>query len=82
MAQRFWPEGKQPVTPPPAIQRDGESVALDCPDEAASMGYQVGDGPWRVYAGPFRAPRSAAVSARAVRYGWQASDVVVDPPTP
>jgi len=82
MAQRFWPGGIQPVTPPPAIRRHGEHVELACDEAGASIGYRIGDGPWRVYAAPFRAPPAATVTARAVRYGWQASAEVTHPAPP
>jgi arylsulfatase A-like enzyme len=76
MALRFWPGGVQPVTPPPRILVDVARVALDSETEGASIGFRLDEGPWRVYTGPFTAAKGMVVSAKAVRYGWEASAVV------
>jgi arylsulfatase A-like enzyme len=76
MALRFWPGGVQPVTPVPEIRLDGQRVEVFSDTEGASIGYRIGDGPWMVYTGPFETTPDEIVSARAVRYGWEASTVV------
>ena len=77
MALQFWPNGEQPVTSEPVIRFENKRVALDCDTEGASIGYRIGDGRWQVYTGPFKLADGAEISAKAVRYGWQESPVVV-----
>ena len=77
MALQFWPTGEQPVTSEPVIRFENKRVALDCDTEGASIGYRIGDGRWQVYTGPFKLADGAEISAKAVRYGWQESPVVV-----
>jgi len=77
MALQFWPDGKQPVTSEPNIHNENNHVALVCDTEGASIGYRIGDGRWQVYSGPFKVVDGTEISAKAVRYGWQESPVVV-----
>jgi arylsulfatase A-like enzyme len=81
LAERFWPGGVEPVTPPPSaeVQRagaEGVRVSLTCSEPGASLGYRVDGGRWRLYAEPFELRDGETVSARAVRYGWRESDEV------
>ena len=77
MALAFWPNGEQPVTSEPEIRLKEGWVELVCKTDGASIGYRLNDGPWRVYSGAFRLPPNSQISAKAVRYGWLESDVVV-----
>ena len=77
MALQFWPNGEQPATSVPVMHFEKNRVALDCDTEGASIGYHTGDGRWQVYSGPFNLADGAEISAKAVRYGWQESPVVV-----
>jgi hypothetical protein len=81
LAERFWPGGLEPVTPPPAVdvQREGSGallVSLTCSEAGASMGYSLDDGRWRLYEGPFELHHGETLTAKAVRYGWGESDEV------
>jgi hypothetical protein len=81
LAERFWPGGVEPVTPPPSVevQRAGAGavrVTLACGEPGASLGYRVGDGRWRLYQGPLELPEGEKLTAKAVRYGWRESDEV------
>jgi N-sulfoglucosamine sulfohydrolase len=76
MAERFWPGGEQPVTAAPQIEASGRQVALYSANEGASIGYRIGDGPWRLYTGPIDVPQGSELHAKAVRYGWRESDEV------
>jgi len=80
MAERFWPGGGQPVTAAPVVDASAGRIALHSATEGASIGYRVGDGPWRLYTAPFMLPAEAGLRARAVRYGWRASDEIRWPP--
>lgn len=76
MAQNFWPNGEQPVTPQPLVlPTSGTSVELKPGGAGASMLYRVGEGPWRVHmpGTPVELPGSAMLTAKNVRYGWQES---------
>ncbi len=70
LAERFWPGGRQPVTPAPTLAlRDGALAIEAIP--GASIGYRANGGPWRLYTGPVQAEPGARIEARAVRYGWK-----------
>ena len=81
MAERFWPGGVEPVTPPPSIdlRRAGAGrvrVTVTCSEPGASLGYRVGGGRWQLYTSPLDLPRGGVLTAKAVRYGWGESDEV------
>ncbi|MCB1843921.1 MAG: sulfatase-like hydrolase/transferase, partial [Halioglobus sp.] len=75
MVARFQPHGETPVTPAPSVSFQGGQVVLSASDNA-SVGYRVDDGAWQVYAAPFVAPTGGRLRAKAVRYGWEESEVV------
>lgn len=64
------------MTPLPVVEVEGRRVSIRSGTSAASLGYRIGAGRWRLDTGPFDAPRGSHVCARAVRYGWDASAVV------
>lgn len=79
LAERFWPGGVQPVTPPPSIAPAGGAsdgpveVTLRSDVEGASLAYTTDPGDdahWLLYAHPITLDASATLRARAVRYGW------------
>ena len=75
MVERFWPGGAQPVTPAPVIElRNG--VADIRSDVGASLAVRIDAGRWYVYDEPIRVDPGMRVEARAVRYGWRASEAV------
>jgi len=80
MALRFWPGGVQPVTPAPVFSRTARGIELACDSAAASIAYRVDEGRWQLYTAPVQLPSGSRLSARSVRYGWQASDVVIFDP--
>ena len=80
LIERMWPGGAQPVTAPPAVRwRDG-LVELGSPTPGASIEYRVVDagaaGRWRLYTEPVAFIDASQLQARAVRYGYAASEVV------
>ena len=75
LAERFWPGGLQPKTASPSIQDDAGRLRI-VSDKGASIEYRLDEGPWQLYTGPLSAPQPGRLEARAVRYGWAASDVV------
>ncbi len=77
----MWPGGVQPVTEPPKIFKQGNSIHLTCATAGASIAYQInGKGytkdHWFLYSKPFEAKRGDEVSARAIRIGYQQSEIV------
>lgn len=89
MIETHWPGFEQPETAAPSIQlseaTDGEiEVDLAARTEGASIGYRIIDGAgnagrWHVYDRPFRARVGDTIEAKAVRYGYAESRVVVAP---
>lgn len=82
LAERFWPGGVQPVTPPPAITPSGGTfggpveVTIASDVAGASIAYTLDDGDdarWLLYASPITLRDSATLRAIAVRYGWAES---------
>ena len=73
-------QGEVPTTAPPvATVKDG-SVHLHHP-AGASIGYRISpDGRWRLYTTPLTLSQGASVEAKAVRYGWRESSIVVTSP--
>jgi len=73
LAERFWPGGEAPVTPPPTLRLEDGLAVVRTATPGASLGVRTGDGRWRLYTQPVGVPPGARVEARAVRYGWKAS---------
>jgi N-sulfoglucosamine sulfohydrolase len=78
MAQMFWPQGEQPVTEKPEIRfsQETSTVQLIANTEGVSIGFRINGGDWHVYKQPLTVTTKDSVEAKAVRYGWLASDVV------
>ncbi len=77
IAERFWPGGEQPETPPPRFERRGDGWHLSSATEGASLLWRTkSEKRWTPYVAPVAAE---AIEARAVRYGWAASRVVSAP---
>lgn len=78
MVARMWPGGSQPETPVPTARiADGHLLLADALP-AASIGWRLPTDPaghWRLYTQPIPLDEiKAGLSARAVRYGYAASD--------
>jgi len=59
---------------PPLIKVRNNSIELRTTVSGASLGYQVNEESWKLYTKPFTA-RNASVKAKAIRYGWEESEV-------
>lgn len=76
MVARFELDGQRRVTPPPRISVK-EGVLLIMPAAAGhSLEYRVDGGPWQLYTGPLSVEKNSEIKARAVRYGWEESEIV------
>lgn len=76
MVEGFWPDGEAPVTKSPTVEFHAGKMHLSNATEGASMGYRIDDGAWQVYAGPLNVASNAKVEAKAVRYGWDESELL------
>jgi len=84
LAEQYWPNGVQPVTPAPALSaRPNSNGTIEVTIQAvegASIAYMLGevldDARWKLYVEPFVVPIGTLVRARAARYGWAESDEV------
>jgi N-sulfoglucosamine sulfohydrolase len=77
MLAGFRPNGETPVTAAPKIEFRAGQLHLNSATAGASIGYRVNEGNWQLYAGPVAVAAGVEVEAKAVRYGWDESDVVV-----
>lgn len=75
MVERFAPGGERKVTAEPSISLVDEGLQINVPDEGASIAYRIDEGPWRMYSGPVPLPKDQSFEAKAVRYGWEESDI-------
>lgn len=76
MLAGFQPGGETPVTPAPGVSIDNSKLHISTVTEGASLGYSVNEGPWLLYSEAVTVPAGSEVSVKAVRYGWDESDVV------
>lgn len=76
LRDRFFPDGRQPVTEPPLVTIEDGVARAEPVTEAASIEVRIDAGPWRLYRGPISLAPDEEISARAQRYGWKLSDVV------
>ncbi|CAA0111717.1 Arylsulfatase [Halioglobus japonicus] len=79
MVARFEPDGKRRVTPAPTLSFSAESLVISPAERGHSLEYRIDDGDWQLYTGPARVRRSSEIEARAVRYGWEESEIVSVP---
>lgn len=88
MIEFMWPDGEQPVTRAPRIDRytdgNGEAYWLAAPaTDGASIGWRRPEDPeghWHLYTGAVPVAGDAPVRFKAIRYGYRESDVVVARP--
>ncbi|MCP5178917.1 MAG: sulfatase [Pseudomonadales bacterium] len=82
MIERMWPAGKQPTTSAPEVAVVGDDsgirrLRLTSATPGASIGYRLvtaqGPGPWLLATDVIAVPASAALEARAIRYGYSPS---------
>ena len=76
MVKRFQPNGVTEKTPVPEIIEDKGLLKITA-IEGASIGYQLNDGPWQLYQTPIPSSDFQMINIKAVRYGWEESDVVI-----
>ena len=79
----IWPDGVQPETEPPVIEREGRLVRIFCGTKGASIGYQIVEengekqgAQWNLYTGPFELVEGMRVVAVAHRIGFAESETI------
>ena len=83
LIKQMWDgQNKAPITKSVnyILSKDKSQLILECPTEAASIGYQVdneiGNGKWHVYTNPFSIKEFQEIRLRAHRIGYEPSEVV------
>jgi N-sulfoglucosamine sulfohydrolase len=76
MVERLAPGGIQSVTPAPEIKLANGVLTIEASDNS-SIGYRLDEGQWQLYARAIDLSGVDVVEAKAVRYGWTESEVVV-----
>ena len=79
MVARFEPGGERQVTPAPTLSVSGGELLITPAAAGHSLEYRLDDGRWQLYTGPASVDPTNAIEARAVRYGWEESEIVSNP---
>jgi N-sulfoglucosamine sulfohydrolase len=79
MVSRFQPGGKRRQTRPPKVYMKDARILIEPVTPGSSLEYRLDGGGWHLYTAPFDAGSAKEIEARAVRYGWQESDIVIVP---
>jgi arylsulfatase A-like enzyme len=76
MVARIERNGERRITPPPTLSVSEGLLTITPTMPGHSLEYRLGDGPWRLYTSPVKVAPNLTLEARAVRYGWEESEVV------
>ena len=76
MAERFEPGGERFVTSAPNMRLLEGTLHVQAPDAGSSIGYRINGGAWQLYSNPIRITPNDRVDVKAVRYGWEESEMV------
>jgi N-sulfoglucosamine sulfohydrolase len=79
MVARFEPGDKRQVTPVPTLSVTAGILTITPAAAEHSLEYRVGNGRWQLYTGPAKLLTPDSIDARAVRYGWEESEIVSGP---
>ena len=85
MFLEMWPDGIQPVTQDPQIEREGEHVTLRCPTEGASIAYILSEqelipdlnSGWKLYHKPLKVREGQKLYVMTQRIGFKESKIKV-----
>ncbi|RAJ10229.1 sulfatase family protein [Arenibacter echinorum] len=75
----IWPEGIQPITKEPVMEKINDKIVISCDTDGASIGYQILKenqnllNSWEVYTKPFSINQGERVISVAHRIGYQPS---------
>jgi arylsulfatase A-like enzyme len=79
MVARFEPNGERQVTPAPTLSVRESLLVITPAASGHSLEYRIDDGDWQLYTGPVSVESENIIEARAVRYGWEESEIVIGP---
>ena len=79
MVVRFEPGGERQVTPAPTLSISDGRLVITPRAVGHSVEYRQNGGHWQLYSGPVRVTTTDTLQGRAVRYGWEESEVVSGP---
>ena len=79
MVVRFEPGGERQVTPAPTLSISDGRLVITPRAVGHSVEYRQNGGHWQLYSGPVRVATTDTLQGRAVRYGWEESEVVSGP---
>ena len=72
----FAPQGERQVTAEPTIEvANGMLIARET-SKGSSIGYRLDNGSWQLYDGQVDVSGALQIEVKAVRYGWNESEVV------
>ncbi len=84
MFLQMWPNGIQPVTDNPIVEKKGKKVYLSCPTEGASIAYIISDNEihpdlnsgWKHYKEAFKIKKGQYLYVMAQRIGYKESTII------
>lgn len=79
MVARFEPGDKRQVTPAPTLSVTSGILTITPAAAEHSLEYCVDNDRWQLYTGPVKLSTTGSIDARAVRYGWEESEIVSAP---
>lgn len=79
MVARFEPDGERQVTPAPGLAVTGGMLVITPAAPGHSLEYRIDGRPWQLYVQPLPVDSKHEIDARAVRYGWEESEIVSSP---
>lgn len=77
LIKHLWPpNGEQPMTATPGMQKQGDHIVLSCATAGASIAYRwAGDERWELYFQPIVNRNKGKLEVQAIRLGWKSSEV-------
>lgn len=79
MVARFEPGGERQVTPAPTLSLEEGALVITPAAAGHSLEYRIDGGRWQLYSDPVSVNKNIVIEARAVRYGWEESEIVSGP---
>ena len=79
MVAGFEPGGERQVTPAPTLSVEAGKVVITPAASAHSLECRIDGGRWQLYTVPLDIDVDITIEARAVRYGWEESEIVSGP---
>jgi N-sulfoglucosamine sulfohydrolase len=77
LAEMFWPNGKQPLTALPSIEKNGKQTSLSCTTPGATIGYRTkAKDPWKIYSKSVEISPKDSLYVMAHRLGFRTSETV------